>query len=144
MYTSKQIERETLVVSEATRKTMRGNRGSNTKPELLLRRELWKSGMRGYRVNVRTLPGKPDVVFTKRKLAIFVHGCFWHGCTKCENYRTPKTNSEFWSAKLRANKERDARAEADLVAAGYRVVTLWECELESNRQSCISQVMNAL
>jgi len=122
--------RETKVVRESTRRSMQGNRYADTKPEIALRKALWHDGLRGYRKNVRKLPGRPDVVFGKRKLAIFVHGCFWHQCPICTRNRSPKTNAGYWSAKFAANLERDARNQAALEAMGYRVLVVWECELK--------------
>jgi DNA mismatch endonuclease, patch repair protein len=136
--------RETLVVSEATRKTMRGNRHRDTVPETTLRKALWRAGLRGYRVNVRSLPGSPDVVFTRAKLAVFVHGCFWHGCPNCDNYRLPKTNSAFWAAKLQENQTRDARAQAALREAGYSILVLWECQIERQLDATVALVRSHL
>lgn len=122
--------RETLEVREATRRSMQANRGRDTKPELALRRALWAAGLRGYRKNVRKLPGTPDVVFGPARLAIFVHGCYWHSCPICTRNRTPKTNAAYWQAKFDQNRERDARDQARLSEAGWRVLVLWECELK--------------
>ncbi len=121
--------RETLVVREGTRRSMQGNRGTGTSPEVRLRKALWAAGLRGYRKNVRKLPGKPDVVFGRAKVAVFVHGCYWHQCPRCTRNRAPKTNALYWQAKFAANVERDARNEAALRDLGYRVVVVWECEL---------------
>lgn len=122
--------RTTLVVAESTRKSMQGNRGKDTQPEILLRKTLWSAGLRGYRKNRTTLPGKPDIVFGKAKLAIFVHGCYWHQCPKCSRNRSPKTNAAYWSAKFEANMARDARHSAALIGLGYEIVVVWECELK--------------
>ncbi len=132
--------RDTLVVSEATTRTMRGNRAKDTGPELAFRRAIWKAGMRGYRVNVRSLPGTPDSVFAKHKLSIFVHGCFWHGCPHCDSYRTPKTNSAFWKAKLDENRARDTRVQSKLIDAGYSVLVLWECQIERQLDQTVAQI----
>ena len=125
--------RETWEVRESTRKTMRANRSIDTKPELALRRALWAAGLRGYRKNVRKLPGTPDVVYGPHKLAIFVHGCYWHSCPTCTRNRIPKTNAAYWQAKFAGNRERDERNQAGLAALGWRVLVLWECELKPNR-----------
>lgn len=122
--------RETDFVAEATRRSMRGNRGYDTKPELRVRSALWAAGLRGYRKNVRKLPGKPDMVYGRAKLAIFVHGCFWHQCPHCARNRVPKANAAYWAAKFLANAERDARNVAALEAKGYRVHVVWECRLK--------------
>ncbi len=122
--------RETLIVAESTRRSMQSNRSVDSKPEVVLRTALWKAGLRGYRKNVKKLPGKPDIVFGKAKLAICVHGCFWHGCKKCkQKYRTPKTNPLYWTAKIQGNQQRDERNRVLLVEMGYEVLVFWECEL---------------
>lgn len=102
---------------------------SNTKPELKLRRSLWHLGFR-YRVNEKHLPGKPDIVLLKYRTVIFVHGCFWHGHDGCSKYTVPKTNTEFWTAKVTRNKERDQETWRQLEAKGWFVIIVWECELE--------------
>lgn len=122
--------RETLVVAESTRRSMQGNRSKGTRPELLLRRALWSAGLRGYRVNVRKLPGTPDIVFGKRKVAIFVHGCFWHG-HDCKGTRAPRQNRAFWEEKLRRNQERHEQNCRRLSELGYLTLTIWECNLKN-------------
>ena len=109
---------------------MQGNTSAETGPEVTFRRALWAAGLRRYRKNVRKLPGRPDVVYGKAKLAVFVHGCFWHGCPHCNRYRQPKTNSAYWRTKLEQNQARDQRNEAALRDLGYRVLVVWECELQ--------------
>ena len=104
-------------------------RSFNTKPELRLRRALWRRGFR-YRVNVKGLPGSPDIVLAKYRTVIFVHGCFWHGHRGCKYYTVPKTNTEFWVAKVARNQERDQEVWRQLEAKGWSVVIVWECELK--------------
>lgn len=135
--------RETWVVREATAKSMRGNRGKDTRPELALRRALWAAGLRGYRKNVRKLPGTPDVVYGPARLAVFVHGCYWHQCPRCTRNRMPKTNAAYWQAKFATNAERDARQQATLEAAGWRVLVVWECELR-DLAAAVERVRSAL
>lgn len=106
---------------------------SDTKPELRLRRALWRMGFR-YHVNDKRLPGKPDIVLPRYKTVIFVHGCFWHGHMNCGNYRIPKTNVEFWTKKVSRNQERDQEVWRKLEAKGWSVIIVWECELEKARQ----------
>ncbi len=103
-------------------------RGVDTKPELAVRRALHAKGYR-YRIHVRGLPGRPDLVFAKRRTAVFVHGCFWHrhGCSRTS---TPKSRADFWQGKFDANVERDRRNEALLVHEGWRIFVAWECEIE--------------
>ena len=103
-------------------------RGSDTKPEIAVRSALHAKGYR-FRTNVRGLPGTPDVVFSKRRAAIFVHGCFWHR-HGCKNTSTPKSRRRFWMEKFAANVERDGHVRALLVREGWRVFVAWECEVE--------------
>ena len=102
---------------------------SSTKPELKLRCALWRLGFR-YRVNEKQLPGKPDIVLPMFRTVVFVHGCFWHGHKGCKNYTVPKTNTEFWVAKVARNQERDQEVWRQLEAKGWFVIIVWECELK--------------
>ena len=104
-------------------------RSKDTKPEQLVRQVLWHNGFR-YRLHVKDLPGKPDIVLPKYRTVIFINGCFWHGHEGCRYYVIPKTNTSFWLDKITSNKARDARDESALNEAGWRVVTIWECELK--------------
>lgn len=103
-------------------------RSRNSQPELLLRQVLTSIGYR-YRLHGKSLPGRPDVVFTARRAAIFMHGCFWHSHS-CSAGRVPKTRPEFWRAKLEANMARDTRQLAELERVGWRTLVLWECEMK--------------
>lgn len=103
-------------------------RGKNTGPEMMVRRAFWATGLR-YRLHDKHLPGSPDLVFPGRRTVVFVHGCFWHCHEGCSNFRIPKTRTDWWSAKLTRNKVRDAEARAELEAAGWCVVVIWECEV---------------
>ncbi len=100
-----------------------------TKTEKKVRQALFRSGFR-YRVNVKNLPGTPDIVLPKYRTAIFVNGCFWHGHKGCKYYTVPETNVEFWVDKVRKNKERDALNNQRLESLSWSVVTIWECELK--------------
>lgn len=104
-------------------------RSKNTKPEQLVRQALWHQGFR-YRLHVKDLPGKPDIVLPKYKTAIFINGCFWHGHKGCKYYTLPKTNTDFWTAKVARNKNCDQRVWRELEAAGWAVIIVWECELK--------------
>lgn len=108
---------------------MSHNRAKNTGPELKLRLALWRLGFR-YRVNDKRLPGTPDIVLPKYHTVIFIHGCFWHGHRDCKFYTTPKTNTEFWAAKVARNQERDQVVWRQLEAKGWSVIIVWECELK--------------
>ena len=102
---------------------------ASTKPELKLRHALWRLGFR-FRVNDRRLPGTPDIVLPKYRTVIFVHGCFWHGHKDCRNATTPKTNTDFWTAKIARNQERDQEVWRQLEAKGWSVIIVWECQLK--------------
>ncbi|MDO7910011.1 very short patch repair endonuclease [Pseudomonas sp. 22-AL-CL-001] len=104
-------------------------RAKNTKPELVVRRLVFSMGYR-YRLHDKTLPGTPDLVFPGRKKAIFVNGCFWHGHANCRYGRLPKSRTAFWQAKIDRNRQRDADNIANLQAAGWQVLTVWQCELK--------------
>lgn len=103
-------------------------RSKNTKPEVLVRKELFRRGYR-YRINVSKLPGKPDIVLPKYKTVIFVNGCFWHGHEGCKHFVLPKSNVEYWQAKIRSNQRRDKNAIIMLQQIGWNVITIWECNL---------------
>ena len=100
--------------------------------EVMVRNYLWHAGFR-YRVNVKQLPGRPDIVLPKYRTVIFIHGCFWHGHKGCKNYTVPKTNTDFWVAKIARNQERDQEVWRQLEAKGWFVIIVWECELKKNR-----------
>ena len=117
---------------EQRSKCMSHNRAKNTGPELKLRLALWRLGFR-YRVNDKRLPGSPDIVLPKYRTVIFVHGCFWHGHKGCKFYTIPKTNTEFWTAKVARNQERDQEVWRQLEAKGWFVVIVWECELTMSK-----------
>lgn len=104
-------------------------KGKDTKPELLVRKFLHKNGFR-YRLHVKDLPGKPDIVLPKYKTVIFIHGCFWHGHEGCRFYVVPKTRTEWWLNKINGNTANDTKAESLLQADGWRVIKIWECELK--------------
>lgn len=104
-------------------------RGKDTKPEMLVRKYLHAHGLR-YRLHSPGLPGKPDVVLPKYKTVVFVHGCFWHRHEGCRYFVVPKTRTEFWMNKIGRNVANDEKQQAALIAAGWRVLTIWECELK--------------
>lgn len=104
-------------------------RGRDTKPELIVRRYLHALGLR-FRLHVRNLPGRPDIVLPRHRVVVFVHGCFWHQHVGCRFAVMPKNNRAFWEKKLGGNQRRDARAVATLRRAGWRVFTIWECDMK--------------
>ena len=116
-------------------------RSKATKPEMLVRRWLWSHGYR-YRLNVKSVPGKPDIVMRKYRTAIFVNGCFWHGHEGCKQFVPPKTNTEFWQNKIKYNRARDQKNYETLINAGWQVIVIWQCnlnkqELETTMQSVV-------
>lgn len=128
-------------------------RSKDTKPEMIVRRGLWKRGFR-YRLNHKRLPGHPDLVLRKYRTCIFVNGCFWHGhhvnLTSDDAHATiedsgcckiPKTNRDFWVAKIRRNKERDREEQRQLAAMGWHCITVWECDLKpSKREDTLASI----
>ncbi len=107
-------------------------RSKDTKPELVVRRELWRRGYR-YRLHSKKLPGKPDIVLAKYRTVIFVNGCFWHGHKDCTKYVQPKTNKDFWKNKVSTNRERDLISIQKLEAHDWSIITIWECEVSKSR-----------
>lgn len=113
----------------------------DTSPELALRRGLHAAGLRGWRCHVKHLPGKPDLAFTRLKVAVFVDGCFWHGHP---DFFTPGKSGAYWDAKIARTKERDAAANRALVADGWTVLRFWDFEVESDLAACVDAVLVAL
>lgn len=110
---------------------MRAIGSKNTKPEMIVRQALRAAGYTGYRLHRKDLPGRPDIAFIGRKKAIFVHGCFWHGHDCRGGSRRLRSRLDYWLPKISGNQERDARHQAGLKAAGWEVLTVWECEIRS-------------
>jgi DNA mismatch endonuclease, patch repair protein len=106
-------------------------KGKNTKPEMLVRKFLHANGFR-YRLHVKDLPGKPDIVLPKYKTVIFVHGCFWHGHEDCSKSTLPKTKTEWWRNKISGNINNDVKALTALQKSGWKVITIWSCELSAS------------
>lgn len=106
-------------------------KGKNTKPEMLVRKFLFSNEIR-YRLHDKKLPGKPDMVFPKFKKVVFIHGCFWHGHENCKYFIIPKTRTEWWLNKINNNKEKDTENALLLKKQGWKVITIWECELKAN------------
>ena len=132
------------VVDKATRsRMMSGIRNKNTKPEILVRRELHRRGFR-FRLHGKKLPGSPDIVLPKWKTVIFVHGCYWHRHSGCQLAYPVKSNKEFWNSKFEANVRRDANAYAALDGAGWRMIVVWECSTRSVNQSELGREISEL
>lgn len=124
---------------------MKANKSKGTKPELLLRKALWQAGKRGYRLHSKEVPGRPDVSFSKNKLAVFVHGCYWHQCPRCEGKKAyPRSNKAFWDKKFAENAARDARVQVSLRESGWQSLVFWECEVRPDAEGCAQRVSLAL
>ena len=128
------------LTSQQRSKNMAAIRNKDTKPEMIVRRGLWKRGFR-YRLNYKRLPGHPDLVLRKYRTCIFVNGCFWHGHLVETNTmessaccKIPTTNHEFWVTKIRRNKERDKEEQKKLATMGWHCITVWECQLKSSKR----------
>ncbi len=119
-------------------------KGKNTKPEILVRKFLHSNGFR-YRLQVKKLPGKPDIVLKKYKTVIFVHGCFWHGHENCRYFVIPKTRTQWWIDKINRNKQKDKEAVISLKGLGWNIITVWECELKPvNRHDRLNLLIKRL
>ena len=129
--------------SETISKVMQANKGRDTSPEIRLRKALWHGNLKGYRLNAKGLPGRPDITYPRARLAIFVNGCFWHRCPMC-NPPLPKSNSDFWSEKFHKNLERDEAKTRKLREMGWEVLTVWECEIRGDVNSIVDRVAEAL
>ena len=115
-------------------------KGKDTKPEMLVRRYLHSRGYR-YRVNVRRLPGTPDIVLRKYRTAIFINGCFWHGHEGCRYYVPPKSNSQYWQQKIERNKQRDIEKRIQLRLLGWHTIIIWECQLKPKQRYTTLQAL---
>jgi DNA mismatch endonuclease (patch repair protein) len=129
--------------SELTSRIMSKVRAKNTRPELLLRRALWKAGLRGYRLHWKYVPGRPDICFTKKKVAVFVNGCFWHSCPNCKP-SLPRIHRSFWRNKFQRNKIRDTEKLKLLRKAGWKTLVFWECQIQDNTDKLVLRVMKSL
>lgn len=132
-------------VSQARRSEIMSHiKSQNTSIEILVRQQLFALGLR-YRVNFKLLPGKPDIVFTKKKVAIFIHGCFWHGHDAgCRYSHVSKSRTEYWSEKISRTKMRDKQHISDLEASGWHVLVIWECEVRKDLPQVIKKITDAL
>lgn len=129
-----------LLTPEQRHRCMSRIRAKDTKPEMMVRRYLHSRGFR-YRLNVRRLPGTPDIVLRKYRTVIFIHGCFWHGHEGCSLYVAPKSNTQYWTEKIARNAERDTIARARLHQLGWHTIVLWECQLKPReRENTLTQL----
>ncbi len=134
-----------VMTREQRSRCMAAIKGKDTKPEMIVRKYLFSRGLR-FRVQVRKMPGTPDIVLPKYKTVIFVNGCFWHGHEGCKYFRFPKSNVDFWRIKIARNIERDAEAEAELIRLGWKVIRIWECEIKAvtGRMDRLEKLYNSI
>lgn len=125
--------------NEAISRVMSANKSKNTKPELILRKALYGHGLSGFRLHWKKAPGRPDISYPGKKLAIFVNGCFWHRCPNC-NPPMPKSNRSFWEKKFVNNVARDSRKSEELNHNGWSVLVFWECEINENVSRCVEEI----
>lgn len=131
-----------IVEPHVRSRMMSGIKGKHSKPEVLVRRLLFAAGLR-FRLHRRDLPGNPDIVLPGRKIAIFVHGCFWHAHSGCRYFKLPSTRPEFWFAKLQGNAERDQKAISSLMSSGWRVLCVWECATRELQERQLGELILA-
>ncbi len=132
------------ITKEQRSKNMSHIRSKDTSIELKVRKYLFSLGYR-YRVNYKELPGKPDIVFTKKKIAIFIHGCYWHGHNCNSRYaHISKSNTNYWNTKIQRNQERDKRNIEQLEKDGWKVIVLWECEIKDNFEEKSKYILSFL
>ena len=129
--------------SEATTHVMKANKGKGTSPELQIRKKLRELGFPGYRLNWKGASGRPDIAYPGRKVAIFVNGCFWHRCPIC-NLPMPKSHVDFWEKKFTSNVERDDRKRRELESKGWKVITIWECQIKNDMVGIEKTLTDAL
>jgi DNA mismatch endonuclease (patch repair protein) len=127
--------------SQKRSQIMSNIKGKETKPEILVRKFLFSNGFR-FRKNDSRFPGKPDIVLPKYKIIIFVNGCFWHGHQDCKKSKLPTTNVEFWLKKIEGTKQRDIKNINELKESGWKIITIWECEIKN--ESSLNQRMEML
>jgi DNA mismatch endonuclease (patch repair protein) len=135
--------RAPIPLKEITSIVMSSNKARNTRPEIRLRKVFWHSGLRGYRLHAKNVPGRPDIAFISKKIAVFVNGCFWHRCPHC-NLPLPKTNQDFWKNKFECNLERDNRKIKELKKLGWKTIVIWECEIKTNVTTIVEKLKNKL
>ena len=130
------------VSPEVRSRTMRAVKGKNTSLEMKFRRALWGAGVRGWRLHKDSLPGRPDLVFSAARVAVFIDSCFWHGCP--EHLRMPSSNVDYWQAKIERNRRRDAANTQELHTLGWNVLRFWEHEMREGVEQCVAKVMRAV
>ncbi|OMG56599.1 very short patch repair endonuclease [Azonexus hydrophilus] len=131
-----------IVSPDIRSRMMTGIKGKNTRPEIAVRKEMFRRGFR-YRLHAKELPGKPDIVFPRFRAVVFVHGCFWHG-HDCHLFRLPSTRPEFWKTKIDRNRQNDAKSIEALLSSGWRVAVIWECSTRGKKESGLLSVADEL
>ena len=121
---------------------MKRVKSTNTSVEIRLRKELWRNGLRGWRIHPKNVPGKPDIIFNRKKVAVFIDGCFWHGCPVCD--RSPKSGNAYWENKISRNMVRDKKYNELLANDGWLVIRLWEHEVMKDLTGCVSKILVAV
>jgi len=142
MKTYKRDKRSPTPSSPLASKIMSRIKCKNTKPEMIVRKLLWAAGDRAYRLQY-PVAGRPDIAFPRTKVAIFIHGCFWHRCPICQ-LQTPKSNPSFWQNKFEQNVKRDKSKISLLEKNGWKIVVLWECEIKNNPHDALNHVQKFL
>lgn len=136
-------QRSPVPKNEAVSRSMKANRSKGTGPELRLRSSLRAHGFGGYRLNWPKAPGRPDICYPGRKVAIFVHGCFWHRCPSCD-LPMPRNNRPFWEEKFRRNVERDRLKERRLEEDGWTVIVVWECQISKDMEGVVDGIASII
>jgi DNA mismatch endonuclease (patch repair protein) len=130
-----------VLTPEQRKHNMSRIRGKNTGPEVKLRKLLWSQGIRGYRIHPN-IPGKPDIVFTKKKIVIFIDGCFWHKCPVC--FQEPETRKEFWMKKIQSNVDRDKKVNEQLKSKGWTIIRIWEHDIRTKPDDAVKIIFGTL
>lgn len=136
-------KRSPLPTHKHTSKVMSSNKAKDTTPELFFRSLLVEHQLKGYRLHWKKVPGRPDISFTRKKIAIFINGCYWHRCPTCK-LSLPKSNVKFWKNKFEKNVQRDKIKNSQLEDIGWKVFTIWECELKKNYERSKSKIKSIL
>lgn len=130
------------VSPEVRSRTMRAVKGKNSSLEMKFRRALWAAGVRGWRLHKSSMPGKPDLIFSRSRVVVFIDSCFWHGCPA--HLRMPKSNLDYWEAKIARNRARDRSATRELKSHGWSVLRFWEHDIRNDLKGSVSKLQSAI
>ena len=130
-----------VLTPEQRKLNMSRIRGKNTTPEMTIRKKLYSCGIRGYRIHYN-LPGKPDIVFIRKRVVVFIDGCFWHKCPV--DFQEPETRKEFWLDKIEKNVLRDRKIDSELTGQGWKILRIWEHEVKKDPDSVVSRIVSVL